>query len=65
MQRIAAPALVLAGGRSPKGLQRTWELVAERLKVGSLAKILQGTHHLQLDHPQEFNDTVLAFLAKH
>lgn len=65
MQNIAAPALVLAGGRSPKGLQRTAERVAQCLKGRSLAKIPQGTHHSQLNHSQEFNDTVLAFLAKH
>ena len=63
MQSIAVPALVLAGGRSPKGLQNTSERVAQCLKAGSLAKISQGTHPLQLDHAQEFNDTVLAFLA--
>jgi pimeloyl-ACP methyl ester carboxylesterase len=55
MQNIAAPALVLAGA----------ERVAQCLKGRSLAKIPQGTHHSQLNHSQEFNDTVLAFLAKH
>jgi pimeloyl-ACP methyl ester carboxylesterase len=61
----AAPALVLAGGWSPNGLQKTSERVAQCLKAGTLAKIPRGLHHLQLDHAQEFNDTVLAFLAKH
>jgi non-heme chloroperoxidase len=65
MQSIAAPALVLAGGRSPTGLQRTAERVAQCLKRGNILRFPQATHHMQLDHPQEFNDTVLAFLAKH
>lgn len=63
IQRIAAPALVLTGGQSP--MQQTAERVAQCLKTGNLVRIPQGTHHLQLDHPQEVNDAVLAFLAKH
>ena len=65
MQRIAAPALVLTGGRSPMGLQQMSAGVARCLKGGSMLSLPQATHHMQLDHPQEFNDTVLAFLAKH
>lgn len=65
IQRIAAPALVLAGGRSPMGLQQMSEAVARCLKSGNMITLPQATHHMQLDHPHEFNDTVLAFLAKH
>ncbi len=65
IQRIAAPALVLTGGRSPMGLQQMAEGVAHCLKGGNILKLPQATHHMQLDHPHEFNDTVLAFLAKH
>jgi pimeloyl-ACP methyl ester carboxylesterase len=63
IRRIAAPALVLTGGRSP--MQQTATGAAHCLKSGSLLKLPQATHHMQLDHPQEVNDAVLAFLAKH
>ena len=65
IQRIAAPALVLTGGRSPMGLQQMAAGVAHCLKGGNILRFPQATHHMQLDHPQEFNDAVLAFLAKH
>ena len=65
LQRIAAPTLVLTGGRSPMGLQQTAMGVARCLKGGNILKLPQATHHMQLDSPQEVNDAVLAFLAKH
>jgi non-heme chloroperoxidase len=65
LQRIAAPTLVLTGGRSPMGLQQTAMGVARCLKGGNILKLPQATHHMQLDSRQEVNDAVLAFLAKH
>jgi non-heme chloroperoxidase len=65
MQRIAAPGVVLTGGRCSMELQQMSPGVARCLKGGNILKLPQATHHMQLDHPQEFNDTVLAFLAKH
>lgn len=65
LQRITAPALVLTGGRSAAGLQQVAAGVARCLKNGSVLKLPQATHHMQLDHPEEVNDAVLGFLAKH
>jgi len=47
------------------GLQQTAMGVARCLKNGNILKLPQATHHMQLDSPQEVNDAVLAFLAKH
>lgn len=63
IQRIAAPALVVTGGRSP--MQQTAAEVAHCLKAGNILRLPQATHHMQLDHPQEVNEAVLTFLAKH
>ena len=65
IHRIAAPALVLTGGRSPMGLQQMAAEVAHCLKDGKVLRLADATHHMQLDHSREFNDAVLAFLAKH
>ena len=65
IQKIATPALVLTGGRSSKGLQQMAGGVANCLKRATILKVPQATHHMQHDHPQQFNDAVLAFLAKH
>lgn len=65
LQRIAAPALVLSGGRSPVGFQQEATRVAGCLKNAKILRFPEGTHHMQLDHSREFNDAVLAFLAEH
>ena len=65
LHRIPVPALVLTGGRSAAGLQQVAAEVARCLKSGSILKLPQATHHMQLDHPQEVNDAMLEFLAKH
>jgi len=64
LQRIAAPTLVLTGGRSAMGLQQTAVGVAHCLKRGNILKLPQATHHMQFDSSQEVNDAVLAFLGK-
>jgi pimeloyl-ACP methyl ester carboxylesterase len=63
-QKISAPVLVLAGDRSPMGLQRMAETTAQCIKGARFVKIPQATHWMQLDQPKVFNDQVLAFLAK-
>ena len=43
-------------------------LVAQRrwhFNIGGILRLPQAIHHLQLDHPQEVNDAVPEFLAKH
>jgi pimeloyl-ACP methyl ester carboxylesterase len=61
-KKITAPVLVLAGDRSPMGLQRIAETTAGCIKGAKFAKIPNATHWMQLDQPQLFNDQVLAFL---
>jgi non-heme chloroperoxidase len=61
--RVAAPALVVYGGRSPPGLQRIAETTARCMKSARLVKIPQATHWVQRPHAQAFNEAALAFLA--
>jgi pimeloyl-ACP methyl ester carboxylesterase len=63
IQKIAAPALVLTGGRSP--MEPTAAGAAHCLKDGKLVTLPLATHHMQLDHPHEVSDAVLEFLANH
>lgn len=61
--RVAAPALVVYGGRSPPGLQRIAETTARCMKSAKLLKIPQATHWVQRPHARAFNEAALAFLA--
>ena len=61
--RVAAPALVVYGGRSPPGLQRIAETTARCMRSAKMLKIPQATHWLQRPHARAFNKAALAFLA--
>jgi non-heme chloroperoxidase len=61
--RVAAPALVVYGGRSPPGLQRIAETTARCMKSAKIVKIPQATHWVQRPHAGAFNEAALAFLA--
>ena len=61
--RVAAPALVVYGGRSPPGLQRIAETAARCMKSATLVKIPEATHWVQRPHVRAFNEAALAFLA--
>ena len=61
--RVAAPALIVYGGRSPPGLQRIAETTARCMKSARVAKIPEATHWVQRPHARAFNEAVLAFLA--
>ena len=63
VRRIAVPALVLAGDRSPSAFRRSAEFLAQCLPSCALASIPGAGHMMQLDNPQAFNEAVLAFLA--
>lgn len=63
-KRITAPVLVIAGDRSPKGLQQIAEAVADCMKTATLVKIPQATHWMQHDHAKDFNQVVLRFLSE-
>ena len=53
LQRVGIKCRLVAAG------------VAHSLNIGGILRLPQATHHLQLDHPQEVNDAVPEFLAKH
>ena len=61
--RVAAPALVVYGGRSPPGLQRIAETTARCMKSARVVKIPEATHWVQRPHARAFNEAALAFLA--
>jgi pimeloyl-ACP methyl ester carboxylesterase len=61
--RVAAPALVVYGGRSPPGLQRIAETAARCMKSAKVVKIPEATHWVQRPHARAFNEAALAFLA--
>jgi len=63
-QKITLPVLILAGDRSPIGLQRIAETTAQCIRGAKLVKIAQATHWMQLDQPKMFNDAVLTFLTQ-
>lgn len=62
-RQITAPALFLAGERSPLGLQRIAEKAAGCLKSARFVRIPDATHWIPHDQPQKFNEALLAFLA--
>lgn len=61
--QITAPALFLAGERSPLGLQHIAEKAAGCLKNVKFVRIPQATHWIPHDQPQKFNEALLGFLA--
>jgi len=61
-KKITVPVLVLAGDRSPIGLQRIAESAAGCITGAKFAKIPNATHWMQLDQPKLFNDQVIGFL---
>lgn len=64
-KKIETPVLVLSGSRSPNGLQRIAEAVADCIKNAKLVKIPDATHWMQHDHAEAFNHDVMMFLAEH
>jgi len=61
--RVAAPALVVYGGRSPPGLQRIAEATARCMKSAKAVRIPQATHWVPRPHARVFNKAALAFLT--
>jgi len=63
--RIAAPALVLHGARSPEPTRRIAELVADSLPAGRLQIIEGAGHMLPLTHKQGVNTAIAAHLRRY
>jgi len=63
VRRVAVPALVLAGDRSPSIFRRGAKFLAQCFPRSVLVSIAGAGHMMQLDNPQAFNEAVLTFLA--
>ena len=62
--RIAVPALVLGGARSPRPTRRIAELVAESLPGSRLQTIEEAGHMLPLTHTEAVNAAVVEHLRR-
>ena len=65
MQKVKAPTLLLDGELSPKMLHLINDMLEHCLPSAERAMILAASHGLEFENAQAFNQTVLAFIAKH
>lgn len=61
--RVATPALVVYGGRSPPGLQRIAETTASCMKSAKAVTIPEATHWVPSSHARAFNEEAILFLT--
>ena len=65
VQKLKAPTLLLDGELSPKMFHLINDMLEHCLPSGERAMIPAASHGLEFQNPQAFNETVLAFIAKH
>jgi pimeloyl-ACP methyl ester carboxylesterase len=65
LHQIDRPTLVLSGTDDRLIPPRHSERIAERIPGARLVRVEGGTHGINLEHPERFNDEVLRFLAEH
>ena len=65
VQKVKAPTLLLDGERSPKVFHLVNDMLEHCLPRVERATIPAASHGLEVENPQAFNETVLAFIAKH
>ena len=65
VQKVKAPTLLLDGELSPKMFHLINDMLERCLPSAERAMIPAASHGLELENPQAFNETVLAFIAKH
>jgi non-heme chloroperoxidase len=65
VQKVKAPTLVVDGERSPKMFRLINDRLEHCLPSVERAMIPAASHQMEVDNPQAFNETVLAFIAKH
>jgi non-heme chloroperoxidase len=65
VQKVKAPTLLLDGEFSPKFFRLSNDMLQRCLPSAVRATIPAASHGLEVENPQAFNETVLAFLAKH
>lgn len=64
-RRIKVPTLLMTGERSPKMFHLITDELERCLGNKERATISDASHGMHLGNPQAYNETVLAFLAKH
>jgi non-heme chloroperoxidase len=65
VQKVKAPTLLLDGELSPKMFHLINDMLDHCLPSKERAMIPAASHGLEFENPQAFNETVLAFIAKH
>jgi non-heme chloroperoxidase len=65
VQKVKAPTLLLDGEHSPMMFHLVNDMLKHCLPSIERATIPGASHGLEVENPQAFNETVLAFIAKH
>ena len=65
VQQVKAPTLLVDGERSPKMFHLISDILERCLPSVERATIPAASHQMEVENPQAFNETVLAFIAKH
>jgi non-heme chloroperoxidase len=65
VQQVKAPTLLIDGELSPKMFHLINDMLEHCLPSAERAMIPAASHGLEFENPQGFNETVLAFIAKH
>lgn len=65
VQKVKAPTLLVDGELSPKVFHLVDDMLERCLPSVERATIPAASHQMEVENPQAFNDTVLAFIAKH
>jgi predicted alpha/beta superfamily hydrolase len=61
---VSAPTLLLHGELSPKMFTQTQDMLEQCMLNKERAMIPEASHGLEMENPEAFNETVLAFLEK-
>jgi non-heme chloroperoxidase len=65
VRKVKAPTLLVDGERSPKVFHLVNDMLEHCLPSVERATIPAASHQMEVENPQAFNETVLAFIAKH
>ena len=65
VQKVKVPTLLVDGELSPKMFHVIDDMLQHCLPSVERATIPAASHQLEVENPQAFNETVLAFIAKH
>ena len=65
VQKVKTPTLLVDGELSPKMFHVIDDMLEHCLPSVERATIPAASHQMEVENPQAFNETVLAFIAKH